>query len=126
MRKSALLFVFLTFSIFLAKAQLPGSTCENPLFVDPIASPLVGFAINSENYGNDYNSTMITPSSTYLNGNDIVFQFTLAAKSYIISSIQGYLYRAIFCCNLPECYNSGNKTCFCWFFNRRDYPDFCA
>ena len=89
MRKSALLFVFLTFSIFLAKAQLPGSTCENPLFVDPIASPLVGFAINSENYGNDYNSTMITPSSTYLNGNDIVFQFTLAAKSYINSSIQG-------------------------------------
>lgn len=89
MKKRVLLFVFLTFSIFLAKAQLPGSTCDNPIFVDPITSPLVSYAINSENYGNDYTSTMVTPTTNYLNGNDIVFQFTLTAKSYIYASIAG-------------------------------------
>jgi hypothetical protein len=89
MTKRVLLFVLLSFSFFLAKAQLPGSTCDNPIVVDPVNSPLVSYAINSQNYGNDYTSTMVTPSSNYLIGNDIVFQFTLSAKSYINASIQG-------------------------------------
>ena len=65
MKKRVLLFVFLTFSIFLAKAQLPGSTCDNPIFTDPVTSPLVNFAINSENYGNEYTSAMVNPSTNY-------------------------------------------------------------
>lgn len=89
MKKRVLLFVFLTFSIFLAKAQLPGSTCDNPIFTDPVNTPLVNFAINSQNYGNEYTSSMVNPSTNYLNGNDVVFQFTLTAKSYIYASIAG-------------------------------------
>jgi hypothetical protein len=71
-------------------AQAPqGSTCENPLPVDPVNAPLINLSINSQDYGDDYSSTMVTPSTNYLNGNDIVFQFTLTQKSFIYSSIQG-------------------------------------
>ncbi|MBE0638748.1 MAG: choice-of-anchor J domain-containing protein [Bacteroidales bacterium] len=89
MKTRMLLFVFFAISFGIAKAQLPGSTCENPIFTDPINSPLVDFAINSEEYGDEYSSTNVTPSTSYLNGNDIVFQFTLTAKSYINASIAG-------------------------------------
>mgnify|MGYP000884187393 CR=1 FL=1 len=89
MKTRLLLLVLLALNMTLAKAQLPGSTCGNPLVVDPINAPLTDFAINSEAYGNDYTSTMVTPSTTYLNGNDIVFSFTLVAKSYINASIAG-------------------------------------
>jgi|GEM_PF-785262 len=89
MKTRILLIVLFALSFSWLSAQLPGSTCENPLNVDPVNTPLVNFAINSENYGNDYTATMVTPSSNYLNGNDIVFAFSLSAKSYIYSSIQG-------------------------------------
>ena len=102
MKKRVLLFVFLTFSIFLAKAQLPGSTCDNPIFTDPVNTPLVNFAINSENYGNEYTSAMVNPSTNYLNGNDIVFQFTLTVKSYIYASIQGTYTGLVFVGTCPN------------------------
>ncbi|KAF0128391.1 MAG: hypothetical protein FD155_3263 [Bacteroidetes bacterium] len=85
-----------------AFAQPPGSTCENPLVVDPVATPLVNYAINSQAYGNDYTSTMIVPSSSYLNGYDIVFQFTLAQKSFINASIAGQWTGLIFVATCPN------------------------
>lgn len=83
-------------------AQPAGSTCENPLVVDPISSPLVNYAINSQAYGNDYTSTMVTPSSSYLNGYDVVFKFTLTAKSYINASIAGEWTGLVFVATCPN------------------------
>ncbi|HMM11229.1 MAG TPA: DUF4623 domain-containing protein, partial [Bacteroidales bacterium] len=83
-------------------AQPPGSTCDNPLVVDPVAAPLVGFQINSQAYGNDYTSAMVTPSTSYLNGYDIVFQFTLANPSYVNASIQGSWTGLIFVAQCPS------------------------
>ncbi|MBS4062744.1 MAG: DUF4623 domain-containing protein, partial [Bacteroidetes bacterium] len=80
----------------------PGSTCENPLVVDPVGTPLVNFAINSEAYGNNYTSAMITPASSYLNGNDIVFQFTLTETSFINASIAGVYTGLIFVGTCPN------------------------
>ena len=83
-------------------AQPAGSTCENPLVVDPVATPLVNYAINSQTYGNDYTSAMVTPSSSYLNGYDVVFQFSLGAKSYINASIAGEWTGLVFVATCPN------------------------
>ncbi|MBW6513394.1 MAG: choice-of-anchor D domain-containing protein [Candidatus Syntrophosphaera sp.] len=56
----------------------PGSTCGNPY---PITLPLVDFVDDTALYGDDYSSTWITPSSSYLNGDDMVLQFTLTEAS---------------------------------------------
>lgn len=69
--------------------EIPGSTCENPILVNPYSEPLINFAINSEPYGNNYSSNMVTPTTNYLNGNDVVFQFTITSKSFVNASIQG-------------------------------------
>lgn len=57
-----------------------GSTCENPYFV---TLPLTGFTGDTALYGDDYESTWITPSSSYMNGDDMVLQFTLAEDSAV-------------------------------------------
>jgi hypothetical protein len=66
-----------------------GSTCENPIIVDIFDAPLTDFQINSEAYGDNYSSTMVTPTHNYLNGNDVVFQFTLPGKSQVNAGIYG-------------------------------------
>jgi len=101
MNTRTLLIFLLALGLISAKAQLPGSTCENPLVVDPINAPLVDYAINSEAYGNNYSAAMVTPSSNYLNGNEIVFQFTVEATSYIYASIQGSWTGLIFTATCP-------------------------
>jgi hypothetical protein len=94
-------------------AQGPaGSTCENPLVVNPFSAPLVNFEINSEAYGNDYVSTMVTPASNYLNGNDIVFQFTVEAKSYIYASIQGQWAGLVFVATCPNATTPATRIAF--------------
>ncbi len=50
-----------------------GSVCSNPL---PLEFPVVDVTGNTADYGDDYGSTMISPSSSYLNGDDVVYQFT--------------------------------------------------
>jgi hypothetical protein len=72
-----------------SEGELPGSTCENPIFVDIYDAPLVDFQINSEPYGDHYSNNWIDPASSYLNGNDIVFQFTLTGTSFVNASIAG-------------------------------------
>ncbi|MBP7205394.1 MAG: choice-of-anchor D domain-containing protein [Candidatus Cloacimonetes bacterium] len=62
----------------------PGSTCQNPL---PVELPLVDFLGDTALYGDDYSSTWITPSSSYLNGDDMVLQFTLAEASKLVGTL---------------------------------------
>ena len=55
-----------------------GSTCQNPLFVD---LPLTGFTGDTSLYGDDYERTWVDPPSYYINGDDMVLQFTLDVPS---------------------------------------------
>ncbi len=52
-----------------------GSTCANPLLLTFPAEEITG---NTADYSDDYSSTWITPTSSYMNGDDVVYQFTLA------------------------------------------------
>ncbi len=52
-----------------------GSTCSDPL---PLTFPAVDVTGNTVDFLDDYSSTWISPSSSYLNGDDVVYQFTLA------------------------------------------------
>jgi len=63
-----------------------GSFCSNPI---PITLPVVAYAGTTEGFGDEYNSTDITPNSSYLNGDDIVFEFTLTDASYLTGSVAG-------------------------------------
>ncbi len=51
-----------------------GSVCNDPL---ALTLPAVDVTGNTGDYGDDYSSTMISPSSSYLNGDDVVYQFTV-------------------------------------------------
>ncbi|MBW6498112.1 MAG: choice-of-anchor D domain-containing protein [Bacteroidales bacterium] len=62
-----------------------GSTCGNPYVIASL--PLVDFSGNTDIMGDDYSSTWITPSSSYLNGNDMVFQFTLDEPGFLSASM---------------------------------------
>ncbi|MCO5256200.1 MAG: fibronectin type III domain-containing protein [Lentimicrobium sp.] len=62
----------------------PGSTCDNPY---PITLPLVDFSGNTSTMGDDYSSTWITPNSLYMNGDDMVFEFTLTEAGYLGGSM---------------------------------------
>ncbi len=64
----------------------PGSTCQNPL---PVTLPLVGFTGDTGLYGNDYSNTWVTPASSYLNGDDMVLQFTLDGPSTLTGTLTG-------------------------------------
>jgi hypothetical protein len=61
-----------------------GSTCGNPY---PVTLPLVDFAGDTDGMGDDYSSTWVTPTNSYLGGDDMVFEFTLAAPSFLSGSI---------------------------------------
>ncbi len=52
-----------------------GSTCTDPL---PLTLPAVDVTGNTIDFVDDYSSTWISPSSSFLNGDDVVYQFTLA------------------------------------------------
>ncbi|TVQ12241.1 MAG: choice-of-anchor D domain-containing protein [Bacteroidetes bacterium] len=65
-----------------------GSTCSNPYLV---TLPLIDFADNTENYGNDYLTSWVTPppANNYLNGYDFVARFTLTEPGYLSGSVAG-------------------------------------
>ncbi len=52
-----------------------GSTCADPL---PLTFPAVDVTGNTIDFVDDYSSTWISPNSSYINGDDVVYQFTLA------------------------------------------------
>lgn len=62
-----------------------GSTYQNPYLV---TLPLVDFAGDTALYGDDYESNWVSPSSNYLNGNDMVLRFTLDQPSMISGTLQ--------------------------------------
>jgi hypothetical protein len=58
-----------------------GTVCEDPL---PLTLPAVAVTGNTVDYVDDYNSTDVSPSSYYLGGDDVVYQFT-TTEDYILS-----------------------------------------
>ncbi len=70
----------------------PGSTCENPYHIDSF--PFEDFQGNTDVMGDNYSTTWVDPATAYLNGNDMVFAFTLAETSYLsgdLSSSQSWI-----------------------------------
>lgn len=61
-----------------------GSTCGNPYEVTSLPFNYTG---TTEGYGDDYDRTWVAPASYYITGDDMVFEFTLAAPSYLSGSI---------------------------------------
>ncbi|MFA7058093.1 MAG: choice-of-anchor D domain-containing protein, partial [Candidatus Cloacimonadales bacterium] len=60
-----------------------GSTCADPI---PLTFP-ANITDNTIHYGDDYESAMITPSSGYMGGDDVVYQFTFANSMVLNGSI---------------------------------------
>ncbi len=70
----------------------PGSTCENPYHID--AFPLEDFEGNTDIMGDNYSTTWVDPPTAYINGNDMVFAFTLDETTYLsgnLSSSQNWI-----------------------------------
>ncbi|MFA7056820.1 MAG: choice-of-anchor D domain-containing protein [Candidatus Cloacimonadales bacterium] len=61
-----------------------GSTCADPL---PLVFPAVNVAGYTGDYGDDYDNAWVTPSSYYLSGDDVVYQFTLAQGKLLNGTI---------------------------------------
>lgn len=61
-----------------------GSTCLNPLILE---LPIIDYFDNTIDYGNDYGTNWVTPSSNYLGGNDFVVQFTLEEAGFLSGGI---------------------------------------
>ena len=62
-----------------------GSTCENPYHIDVF--PLEDFEGNTDIMGDHYSSSWVEPPTAYLNGNDMVFAFTLDETTYLSGDI---------------------------------------
>lgn len=63
---------------------IEGSTCENPYW---ITLPLESFEGDTEPMGNHYDKDMISPSSNYINGNDMVFKFTVNESGLLLGNL---------------------------------------
>lgn len=61
-----------------------GATCADPI---ALTFPTGTITNDTETFIDNYSSTWITPSSTYLNGNDVVYQFTLANSRLLNGTI---------------------------------------
>jgi len=84
--KKLLLMLTLLAIATLALAQPAGSTVANPMVFSTLP---ISYSDNTQAYGNNYNSTMITPTSSYLNGNDFVAQFFLPVRGYLSGGVTG-------------------------------------
>ncbi len=61
-----------------------GSTCADPI---PLTFPAVDVTGNTIDFIDDYSSSWISPSSSYMNGDDVVYQFTLANSMLLNGTI---------------------------------------
>lgn len=67
--------------------ELPqGSTCINPL---PLEFPALNITGNTADYSNNYSEEWINPTSPYLDGYDVVYQFTLVEEVMLTGTITG-------------------------------------
>ncbi len=80
-------FVSIDHDVALTGSGIPvpqGANCSNPLALTFPAEEITG---NTADYIDDYSSTWITPSSSYMNGDDVVYQFTFANAMLLNGSI---------------------------------------
>ncbi|MFA7058062.1 MAG: choice-of-anchor J domain-containing protein, partial [Candidatus Cloacimonadales bacterium] len=61
-----------------------GATCANPI---PLIFPAENIAGNTVNFYDDYDNAWVTPSTYYLSGDDVVYQFTLANSMLLNGTI---------------------------------------
>jgi hypothetical protein len=66
-------------------ARPAGSTCGNPFYISEL--PLLDFEGTTSDKGDDYSIGWVNPPTAYLNGNDMVFSFTLDQTSYVSGSL---------------------------------------
>ena len=78
-----------------------GAICSNPL---SLILPAVDVSGNTDGFLDDYSSADISPSSSYLNGDDIVYQFTVADGKLTGSVVTTESWMGVFI--LDDCPNS--------------------
>lgn len=61
-----------------------GSSFENPY---QVTLPLAGFTGDTSLYGDNYSSTWVSPSFIYMDGDDMVLQFSLPVDSYLSGTL---------------------------------------
>jgi hypothetical protein len=64
--------------------SLEGATCETPFW---ITLPLENFEGSTEPMGDNYSSNMTSPPSNYINGNDMVFRFTVSQSGLLFGNM---------------------------------------
>ncbi len=64
-----------------------GAACHDPIIITLPITDQAG-ELNLP-FGNDYASAWVSPASSYLNGIDVVYQFTLSEESYLSGSVAG-------------------------------------
>ncbi len=64
----------------------PGSTCDNPIFID---LPIVDYHGSTKDFHRDYFYNYIHPPNWFMHGNDKVFVFTIDELSFLSGSISG-------------------------------------
>src|SRR5699024_3763627 len=71
------------------EATIPGEICDNPIVIENL--PFID-TDNTENYGDNYGSSDVppladgaigSPSSSYLNGDDVVYAYTPSTDGFI-------------------------------------------
>ena len=99
MKKTIFILLMLCITSILL-GQVPGESCQNPYIA---TLPLVNFAGDTADYGNNYNNTMIaypegvsTPSLSYINGNDFVAKVTLTETSFLSTTVIGTTWTGLF------------------------------
>lgn len=71
-------------TVNVTKAEMPqGAVCSWPL---PISLPVYGESGTTEGFGDDYNNSM-TCSSNFMNGDDIVYEFTIPVNGTLSGSL---------------------------------------
>lgn len=68
----------------LTQPLLEGATCETPYW---ITLPLENFEGDTEPMGDNYSSNMTSPPSNYINGNEMVFRFTVSQSGLLFGDM---------------------------------------
>src|SRR5690606_3765051 len=93
-----ILLLILSFGIFSGYAQTPGENCTNPIVVTSLPFNTTD---DTANFGSNYNGapgTTCGTTSNYLDGDEVVYQFTPANNTYAsieLSNI-GSAYTSVF------------------------------
>ncbi len=104
--KNLILFIALTFSFSWTYAQ-PGSTCANPFNIGAV--PFNQAGMTTCGFGDDF-SSLDACGSSYMNGDDFVFEYTPATNEDIgITLTNTDTWVGLFI--LDGCPNAGGSNC---------------